>query len=181
MTDDDAGAGPAAQSSSGPGSEPRSDADAGSDTESREERLRREHSELLEELRAMIPGAEVLFGFLLAIRFTGQWKELSPAEHGVYYAALVATALALVLFMAPAAHHRLRFRAGAKDEVLRKGNREAIAGSVAMSLALAAALGLVTELVLDSAWAWGMGAGLFGITAWRWWGIALAHAWRERR
>ena len=44
-----------------------------------------------------------------------------------------------------------------------------------------AGLGLRTELVLASAWAWGMGAGLFGITAWRWWGIALAHAWRERR
>jgi hypothetical protein len=28
------------------------------------ERLEREHSELLEELRALIPGAEVLFGFV---------------------------------------------------------------------------------------------------------------------
>lgn len=149
--------------------------------EPREERLRREHSELLEELRALIPGAEVLFGFLLAIRFTNQWKELSGAEHGVYYAALVATALALVLFMAPAAHHRIRFRAGAKDEVVQKGNREAIAGTVAMSLALAAALGLVTELVLGRAWGWAVGAALFAVTAWRWWGVGLLHAWRERR
>ena len=31
------------------------------------ERLEREHTELLEELRALIPGAQVLFGFLLAI------------------------------------------------------------------------------------------------------------------
>jgi hypothetical protein len=38
--------------------------------ESRKEKLEREHSELLEELRSLIPGAEVLFGFLLAIRFT---------------------------------------------------------------------------------------------------------------
>jgi Family of unknown function (DUF6328) len=34
------------------------------------ERLEREHGELVQELRALIPGAEVLFGFLLAIRFT---------------------------------------------------------------------------------------------------------------
>jgi hypothetical protein len=34
------------------------------------ERLEREHTELLEELRALIPGAQVLFGFLLAICFT---------------------------------------------------------------------------------------------------------------
>jgi hypothetical protein len=32
------------------------------------ERLERDHTELLEELRALIPGAQVLFGFLLAIR-----------------------------------------------------------------------------------------------------------------
>src|SRR5215203_5720214 len=36
--------------------------------ESVKERLEREHGELLEELRALIPGAEVLFGFRLASR-----------------------------------------------------------------------------------------------------------------
>jgi len=44
------------------------------------ERLEREHTELLEELRALIPGAQVLFGFLLAIRFTGEFKELTAVQ-----------------------------------------------------------------------------------------------------
>ena len=57
---------------------PRDDVNAG-DTESIEQqllkaesaeelkaRLEREHGELLQELRALIPGATVLFGFLLA-------------------------------------------------------------------------------------------------------------------
>ncbi|MGI9111639.1 MAG: DUF6328 family protein [Gaiellaceae bacterium] len=35
--------------------------------ETKKEKLEREHGELLEELRSLIP-AEVLFGFLLAIR-----------------------------------------------------------------------------------------------------------------
>ena len=48
--------------------------------ESVKERLEREHGELLEELRALIPGAEVLFGFLLAIRFTGQFSDLECKE-----------------------------------------------------------------------------------------------------
>jgi Family of unknown function (DUF6328) len=45
------------------------------------ERLEREHGELLEELRALIPGAEVLFGFLLAIRFTGQFTDLDTVRN----------------------------------------------------------------------------------------------------
>src|SRR5687768_8466930 len=106
----------------------------GQDREELKERLEREHGELLEELRALIPGAEVLFGFLLAIRFTGEFQDLSSAQRYVYYATLLGVGVALVLFLAPAAHHRLRFREGDKDFMLQKGNREAIVGSVAMAL-----------------------------------------------
>jgi hypothetical protein len=85
------------------------------DGEDVKERLDREHHELLEELRALIPGAEVLFGFLLAIRFTGEFKELNTVQRYVYYGTLVSTAVALVLLLAPSAYHRLRFREGDKD------------------------------------------------------------------
>jgi uncharacterized protein DUF6328 len=93
------------------------------------ERLEREHGELLEELRALIPGAEVLFGFLLAIRFTGQFTDLNAVQRYVYYGTLVSTAVSLVMLLAPSAYHRLRFREGDKDMLVRKGNREAIAGT----------------------------------------------------
>jgi Family of unknown function (DUF6328) len=86
------------------------------------ERLEREHTELLEELRALIPGAQVLFGFLLAIRFTSPFTDLSTVQRYVYYATLLATAVALVLLLAPSAYHRLRFREGDKDVMVRKGN-----------------------------------------------------------
>jgi Family of unknown function (DUF6328) len=85
------------------------------------ERLEREHGELLEELRALIPGAEVLFGFLLAIRFTGQFTDLNAVQRYVYYATLVSTAVSLVMLLAPSAYHRLRFREGDKDMLVRKG------------------------------------------------------------
>ncbi|MBA3434811.1 MAG: hypothetical protein H0U08_12050 [Actinobacteria bacterium] len=85
------------------------------DEESQEdlkERLEREHGELLEELRSLIPGAEVLFGFLLAIRFTGQFGDLTTTQRYVYYVTLLSTAVALVFLLAPAAYHRIRFRTG---------------------------------------------------------------------
>jgi hypothetical protein len=72
-------------------------------------RVEREHRELLEELRALIPGAEVLFGLLIATRFTEQFAALLPRQVLAYHIALAATAVALVLFIAPAAQspHRL--------------------------------------------------------------------------
>jgi uncharacterized protein DUF6328 len=87
------------------------------------ERLEREHGELLEELRALIPGAQVLFGFLLAIRFTSPFTDLTAVQRYVYYGTLLTTAVALVLLLAPSAYHRLRFREGDKDVMVRKGNR----------------------------------------------------------
>ncbi len=143
-------------------------------------RLEREHNELLQELRSLIPGAEVLLGFLLAIAFTSRFSELDDVERYVYYGTLVSTAVALVLYLAPAAYHRLRFREGDKDYMLRKGNREAIAGTVASSLALTGVLYLVTGFVFGTAEAVVVATAFFGFTAWRWWSHALLRSFRDR-
>ena len=143
------------------------------------ERLEREHNELLQELRSLIPGAEVLLGFLLAIAFTSQFSELDDVERYVYYGTLVSTAIALVLYLAPAAYHRLRFREGDKDYMLRKGNREAIAGTVASSLALTGVLYLVTGFVFGTIEAVVVSIAFFAFTAWRWWSHALVRSLRD--
>jgi VIT1/CCC1 family predicted Fe2+/Mn2+ transporter len=149
--------------------------------ESLKERLEREHEELLHELRALIPGAQVLFGFLLAIRFTNQFDELDDTQRYVYYIALLATATALVCFMAPAAYHRLRFRTGDKEYMLQKGNREAIAGTVAIGLAFSAVLFLVTDFVFDTPQAALAALVLFTVIVWRWWAVAVYRAWQDGR
>ena len=144
-------------------------------------RLEREFNELLQELRSLLPGANVLLGFLLAVSFTGVFDQLSDAEKYVYFATLVNTAVAIVLFLAPAAHHRLRFREGDKDHILRKGNREAIAGSVASSFAFTGVLYLVTERLFGTWEAITVSLAFFALTAWRWWSFALLRTLREER
>ena len=148
-------------------------------TEDVKERLEREHNELLQELRSLIPGAQVLLGFLLAISFTNQFGDLTDGERYVYYGTLVSTAAALVLFMAPAAHHRLRFREGDKDYMLRKANREAIAGTIASSLALTGVMYLVTDLLFGATQAIVAAAAFFAFLAWRWWSLALIRSLRD--
>ncbi len=143
------------------------------------ERLEREHNELLQELRSLIPGAQVLFGFLLAISFTQQFVDLGDVERYVYYGTLLATAVALVLYMAPAAHHRLRFREGDKDYMLRKANREAIAGTVASSFALTGVLYLISQRMFETAEAIVASLAFFVFLAWRWWAYAVYRNLRD--
>jgi hypothetical protein len=157
--------------------------DGGARAQERDEdpkaQLEREHNELLQELRSLIPGAQVLLGFLLAISFTSKFGQLTDGERYVYYVTLLSTAVALVLFMAPAAHHRLRFREGDKDYLLRKANREAIAGTVASSLALTGVLYLVTDLVFGAPEAIVAALLFFAFAAWRWWSLALLRTIRD--
>ena len=143
-------------------------------------RLEREHTELLHELRSLIPGAEVLLGFLLAVTFTTQFGELDDTQRYVYYGTLVSTAVALVLYLAPAAYHRLRFREGDKDYMLRKANREAIAGTFFSALALTGVLYLVTSFVFGQAEAIAAALVFFAFAAWRWWSHAIYRDLRER-
>jgi hypothetical protein len=142
-------------------------------------RLEREHNELLQELRSLIPGAEVLFGFLLAVSFTNQFGDLDDAQRYVYFGTLVCTGMALVLYLAPASYHRLRFREGDKDYMLRKANREAIAGTVFSSLALTGVLYLVTSFVFGTAEAIAASIAFFAFVAWRWWYHALLRSLRD--
>jgi hypothetical protein len=147
--------------------------------ETRKEQLEREHGELLEELRSLIPGAEVLFGFLLAIRFQNSFEKLTLVQERVYYGTLLCTAFALVMLLAPAAFHRVRFREGDKEKLLQKGNREAIAGTAGIGLAFTGVLFLVTDLLFSIPWAIAVAGLFFALTAWRWWLVALYRKVRE--
>lgn len=141
--------------------------------ETKKEKLEREHGELLEELRSLIPGAEVLFGFLLAIRFTEKFDTLTVVQERVYYGTLLSTAFALVMLLAPAAFHRIRFRDDDKEAMLRKGNREAIAGTGGIALAFTGVLFLITDLLFSLPWAFVIATVFFLLAAWRWWLVAL--------
>jgi Family of unknown function (DUF6328) len=148
--------------------------------ESPKERHEREHGELLHELRALIPGAEVLFGFLLAVRFSSQFRQLSRGQEYVYFLTLLASALAIVLFLAPAVYHRTRFRHGEKAAMLATGNIEAIVGSVMTLVAFTGVVFLVTDLVVSRAAAIVVGATFAALGAWLWWGVPLLRIRSER-
>ena len=99
--------------------------------ESEAQRDDRNLAELLQELRVAGLGVQVLFGFLLSLPFTNRFDKLSPAQRDLYLASLVLAAVATALLVGPVAYHRLVFRRGQKESLVRAASVMAIAGLAA--------------------------------------------------
>ena len=117
------------------------------DRESAAERANRELIELLNELRVALPGVQVLFAFLLVVPFSPGFDQLDDGERRVYFAAVLATVAATICLIAPTAHHRLRFRSGVKEQLLRVANVFAIVGLVLLAFAMCAVTFVITQVI----------------------------------
>jgi predicted aspartyl protease len=123
---------------------------AGWDKEAEWPRLNRELLELMNELRLALPGATVLFSFLLVLAFNDRFQHLSDFDKWVYYLTFLSTGVSAVLLMAPSAHHRIRWRKYDKDRLLRTANRLVLAGLVLLTLAIGGSVFLVTDVLFGT-------------------------------
>ena len=143
------------------------------DGETRQERINRELIELLNELRVALPGVQFLFAFLLIVPFQQTAARLSDFQKDVYFVALASAALATALLIAPAAQHRVLFRQQDKERLLRRSNRSAVAGLLALGVAICSALLLVVDILFSLTLAWITAGSLAVLLSW-WW-IALPY------
>jgi hypothetical protein len=112
-----------------------------------QERTARELIELLQELRIVIPGVQVLFAFLLTVPFSQGFTKLDSLQQGVFFATLLCTAAATALLIAPSSHHRLLFRQGVREQRVQIGNVLAILGLVFLVPAMVGVLFVITDLI----------------------------------
>ena len=98
------------------------------ENETQDERENRELIELLNEVRVVLPGVQVLFAFLLTLAFSSTFDKISDVEKFTYLVAFFSTAGASILLMTPTAFHRIRFRQGDKEALLRMATRFILAG-----------------------------------------------------
>ena len=138
------------------------------DDETPKERADRELIELLNELRIVLPGVTVLFAFLLAVPFANGWSKVTTFQRDVFLVAFLATGVAVAFLTAPSSYHRLHFRAGTKEHLVRTSSRLAIAGIAAFAVALEAVVLLVLDYVLSlgAVLAATVGFGLLVLTLW---------------
>jgi len=119
--------------------------------ESEAERLDRNLSELLQELRVALPGVQVLFAFLLAVPFQQNFTKISPFQEKVYFATLLLTAASAVLLISPSAYHRMTFRQQEKDNLVFLANKLSITGLGLLALAMTGAIMLITDVLFGGA------------------------------
>ena len=117
--------------------------------ETERERLDRQLNQLLNELRVAMPGVQVLFAFLLAVPFQQRFTQATEFQKDVYFVTLLAAATASALFIAPTAYHRLMFRGSDKSRLVSLSSAFALAGLVALAIAMNGAILLVTDVLFD--------------------------------
>ena len=136
--------------------------------ESPKERLDRELMELLQGLRVALPGVQELFAFLLTVPFAAGFDQVTQGQKRLLVFALAAAAVASICLISPAAQHRILFRSGQKETLLRRSNVYGIVGTVALGLAMAAALLLIVDVVIGLNAAYWMAALLTLLWVWAW-------------
>ncbi len=119
--------------------------------ESPEQRSDRNWNELLQELRVMQTGVQILTGFLLILPFQSRFAELDGYQHTVYLVLVLVCVMTTGLLVAPVALHRALFRKHLKWSVVTGGDRMTRAGLVLLAIALSGTALLVFDVVLSRA------------------------------
>lgn len=103
-------------------------------------------TDLLSELRILLPGAQTLTAFLIILPFNGGFAEIRNEEKAVYVVTFLCSIMSLILFTAPAAQHRLQRPLHDREGFKTTATRFMIAGLIPLSTALV----LVSQLVLSA-------------------------------
>ena len=142
------------------------------------EELDQEWSELVEEHRLAMPGTQVLFAFLLVLPFQRRFQELSDQQTYVYYAALLCAAVAIVLLITPTAAHRMLWRHGEKDVLLRVSTVTGIAATGFLAAGMTASVYLITDFLFGEPATAIVSAVLAGLFVAFWYGLPLVRRLR---
>lgn len=112
-----------------------------------EQRADRNFVELLQELRVLQTGVQILFALLLTVAFTETFERADSFQRIVYVLTLVCCALSTALLMAPVAYHRALFQRGRKADLVAAAHRLLQAGMVVLAAAVIGSLLLVIDQV----------------------------------
>ena len=143
--------------------------------------LDQEWGELIEEHRLAMPGSQVLFAFLLVLPFQNRFEDLDKGQVGVYYAALLCAAAAIVLLIAPTAAHRIRWRQHDKEALLQFATKTALAATVFLAFGMTASVYLITDFLYGEPWTAIVAAVLGGAFIVFWFGLPLLRRLTDRR
>ena len=149
--------------------------------ETEAERIDRNFNEQLQELRIVQAGVQILFAFLLTIPFQQRFSQLTDLQRTIYVTTLLSVAIATLVFMAPVAMHRMLFREGLKDYVVRHTDNLIGTGLFFLVVGIVGGVVLVLDVLLSHTTAIWIGGGLTVLALALWVALPLSQRRRRRR
>jgi hypothetical protein len=122
--------------------------------ETEAERLDRNWSVLLQELRVTQTGVQLLTGFLLTLPFQQRFTLLSDTMRIVYLGTVACSLASTVLLVGPVGMHRVLFRRHRLDTLVTTAHRCAMAGLLLLGIALVGVAIVIFDAVAGSAAGW---------------------------
>lgn len=126
----------------------RRDTSGAARDETPDERADRNWNEVLQELRVLQTGTQILTGFLLALAFQPAFADLTASQTALYLGLVVLSALSAIVALAPVALHRVLFQQRAKPAVVRYGHIALLTALFTVSLLLVGVVAFVFDVVL---------------------------------
>ena len=127
--------------------------------ESVEERLDRNWNELMQELRVMQTGAQILAAFLVVLPFQSGSTRLQHPERIFYLGLLVFSALLIVLLVTPVAVHRHLFGQRVKVTTVHMGHVISKVVVLGVGVLVAGCVWFVVQVL----YGWALGATIGGV------------------
>ena len=112
------------------------------------ERLDRNWSDLLQELRVIQTGVQLLTGFLLTLPFQQRFGQLTHLERAAYITTAALSIAATIFLQAPVVVHRTLFREHRRKETVLVAHRLALVGMALLGAAIVGVTFLIAGVVL---------------------------------
>jgi hypothetical protein len=127
-------------------------------------------SDLLEELRVLLPGTTTLTAFLIILPFNSDFAEVRDEQKITYLITFLCSVLSLVLFTAPAAHHRLQRPLLDREGFKNTATRLMILGLIPLSVTVSLATELVVAATVSTRWvSWAIAGVVGALILMLWW------------
>ena len=132
-------------------------------------------TEMLNELRVLLPGAQLLNGFLIALPFNAGFREIVQLEKWIFMATFLCSLSSLILFTAPAVQHRILRPLADRMHFKNVASKQMLAGAFFLSLSLVLGTSLVIAGVVGHSEGIGVAVifaslilGLWWVYPWMW-------------
>ncbi|MHA4867678.1 DUF6328 family protein [Duganella sp. PWIR1] len=134
-----------------------------------EEREDGDFSDMLSEMRILLPGAQMLSAFLVILPFNEGFGKIVHAEKLLFLATFFFSLTALVLLSAPAVQHRVMRPLKDRARFKRNATRQIVAGAFSLGIALTLGTDLVISEVFGATVGFVMAATMAVIILCFWW------------